>query len=68
MASGPARILPLEKRQAFTLRRANPVGALVFGSHPELFRLASIQFIGYIAHEVFKSGRFKFFAMPGEKE
>ena len=46
--------LPREKRQAFTLRRANPVGALVLlRSHPELFRLATIQFIGYVAHEVF---------------
>jgi DHA1 family tetracycline resistance protein-like MFS transporter len=46
--------LPAEKRKAFTLRRANPVGSLVLlRSHPELFRLASIQFIGYIAHEVF---------------
>lgn len=46
--------LPLEKRKAFTLRRANPVGSLVLlRSHPELFRLATIQFIGYIAHEVF---------------
>src|SRR6266446_3173192 len=46
--------LPPEKRQAFTLRRANPVGALVLlRSHPELFQLATIQFIGYVAHEVF---------------
>jgi DHA1 family tetracycline resistance protein-like MFS transporter len=46
--------LPLEKRKAFTLRRANPMGALtLLRSHPELFRLATIQFIGYIAHEVF---------------
>ena len=46
--------LPPEKRKAFTLRRANPVGSLVLlRSHPELFRLATIQFIGYIAHEVF---------------
>ena len=46
--------LPREKRQAFTLRRANPVGALVLlRSHPELFQLATIQFIGYVAHEVF---------------
>jgi len=42
------------KRQPFTLRRANPVGALkLLRSHPELFRLATIQFIGYVAHEVF---------------
>lgn len=46
--------LPAEKRQAFTLKRANPVGALkLLRSHPELFRLAIIQFIGYVAHEVF---------------
>src|SRR4029079_19542121 len=46
--------LPAEKRQAFTLKRANPVGALaLLRSHPELFRLATIQFIGYVAHEVF---------------
>jgi len=46
--------LPPEKRKAFTLRRANPVGSLLLlRSHPELFRLATIQFIGYVAHEVF---------------
>src|ERR1700704_1543166 len=46
--------LPPEKRKEFTLRRANPVGSLVLlRSHPELFRLATIQFIGYVAHEVF---------------
>jgi DHA1 family tetracycline resistance protein-like MFS transporter len=46
--------LPPEKRKPFSLGRANPVGSLVLlRSHPELFRLATIQFIGYIAHEVF---------------
>ena len=46
--------LPLERRKAFTLRRANPVGSLVLlRSHPELLQLATIQFIGYLAHEVF---------------
>ncbi len=46
--------LPLERRKAFTLRRANPVGSLVLlRSHPELFQLATIQFISYLAHEVF---------------
>jgi MFS transporter, DHA1 family, tetracycline resistance protein len=46
--------LPRERRQAFTVRRANPLGSLVLlRSHPELFQLASIQFIGYVAHEVF---------------
>jgi DHA1 family tetracycline resistance protein-like MFS transporter len=46
--------LPKEKRQPFTLRRANPVGSLtLLRSHPELFQLATIQFVGYLAHEVF---------------
>jgi DHA1 family tetracycline resistance protein-like MFS transporter len=46
--------LPSEKRKRFTFRRANPIGSLVLlRSHPELFRLATIQFIGYVAHEVF---------------
>ncbi len=46
--------LAREKRRVFTLRRANPVGSLVLlRSHPELFQLATIQFIGYVAHEVF---------------
>ncbi|MEY2519332.1 MAG: transporter, family, tetracycline resistance protein [Verrucomicrobiota bacterium] len=46
--------LPAEKRKPFTFRRANPIGSLaLLRSHPELFRLATIQFIGYIAHEVF---------------
>jgi MFS transporter, DHA1 family, tetracycline resistance protein len=46
--------LPRERRRAFTFRRANPVGSLVLlRSHPELFQLATIQFIAYVAHEVF---------------
>ncbi len=46
--------LPHERRRRFTLGRANPVGSLVLlRSHPELFQLAVIQFIGYVAHEVF---------------
>jgi DHA1 family tetracycline resistance protein-like MFS transporter len=46
--------LPAEHRKRFTLRRANPVGSLwLLRSHPELNRLATIQFIGYVAHEVF---------------
>ncbi len=45
--------LAVEKRRAFSFRRANPVGSLVLlHSHPELFRLSAIQFIGYTAHEV----------------
>ena len=45
--------LAVERRRAFSFRRANPVGSLVLlRSHPELFRLSIIQFIGYTAHEV----------------
>ena len=48
--------LPRERRKAFTLRRANPVGALVLlQSHPELFRLAFVQFFSFLAHEVLPS-------------
>ncbi len=47
--------LAREKRRPFTLRRANPVGALVLlRSHPELFQITIIQFLGFLAHEVFE--------------
>src|SRR5436853_2783830 len=43
-----------EHRKAFTLRRANPVGSLVLlRSHPELWKLATLQFLAYVSHEVF---------------
>ena len=46
--------LPREKRKEFTLRRANPVGSLVLlRSHHELWRLATIQFLAYLAHNAF---------------
>ena len=46
--------LSLENRKEFTLRRANPVGALVLlRSHPELWKLATLQFLAYTSHEVF---------------
>jgi DHA1 family tetracycline resistance protein-like MFS transporter len=46
--------LAREQRKAFALRRANPVGSLVLlRSHPELWRLATIQFLAYTAHNVF---------------
>src|SRR5438105_2189047 len=46
--------LPRERRKEFTLRRANPVGSLVLlRSHHELWRLATIQFLAYIAHNAF---------------
>lgn len=43
-----------EHRKTFTLRRANAIGSLVLlRSHPELWKLASLQFLAYVAHEVF---------------
>ena len=46
--------LPTEQRKPFKLRRANPVGSLVLlRSHHELWRLATIQFLAYTAHNVF---------------
>ena len=46
--------LPGDRRKEFTFRRANPVGSLVLlRSHHELWRLATIQFLGYVAHNVF---------------
>jgi DHA1 family tetracycline resistance protein-like MFS transporter len=46
--------LPADRRKEFTFSRANPVGSLVLlRSHHELWRLATIQFLGYIAHNVF---------------
>lgn len=43
-----------EHRKPFAIRRANPLGSLVLlRSHPELSQLAIIQFIGYLAHQVF---------------
>ena len=46
--------LPLDRRKEFALRRANPVGSLVLlRSHHELWRLATIQFLAYLAHNVF---------------
>jgi MFS transporter, DHA1 family, tetracycline resistance protein len=46
--------LAQDQRKAFALRRANPVGSLVLlRSHPELWRLATIQFLAYTSHNVF---------------
>src|SRR2546423_13523002 len=42
------------QRREFTLRRANPVGSLVLlRSHPDLWKLATIQFLAYVSHEIF---------------
>ena len=46
--------LSREQRKAFELRRANPVGSLtLLRSHHELWRLTTIQFLAYLAHNVF---------------
>lgn len=46
--------LSRERRKSFSLRRANPLGSLVLlRSHPELWRLTTIQFLAYTAHNVF---------------
>jgi MFS transporter, DHA1 family, tetracycline resistance protein len=46
--------LPDDRRRHFELRRANPVGSLkILRSHPELWRLTTIQFLAYTAHNVF---------------
>jgi DHA1 family tetracycline resistance protein-like MFS transporter len=46
--------LAKEQRKQFEMRRANPVGSLVLlRSHHELWRLTTIQFLAYVAHNVF---------------
>ena len=48
--------LPRERRTAFSWARANPVGSLrLLRSHPELFGLAGVTFLYYVAHEVLPS-------------
>jgi DHA1 family tetracycline resistance protein-like MFS transporter len=43
-----------ERRQPFTFARANPLGSLtLLRSHHELWRLATIQFLAYLAHNAF---------------
>src|SRR6059036_4230584 len=46
--------LAQSQRKEFKLRRANPVGSLkLLRSHHELWRLTMIQFLAYLAHNVF---------------
>jgi DHA1 family tetracycline resistance protein-like MFS transporter len=48
--------LAREKRAKFSWRRANPVGSLrLLRSHHELFGLATVSFLGYVAHVVLPS-------------
>jgi DHA1 family tetracycline resistance protein-like MFS transporter len=46
--------LPADRRKDFSLARANPLGSLtLLRSHHELWRLATIQFLAYLAHNAF---------------
>jgi DHA1 family tetracycline resistance protein-like MFS transporter len=47
--------LPVERRQArLSWKNANPLGALrLLRSHTELLGLATVNFLGYLAHEVY---------------
>jgi MFS transporter, DHA1 family, tetracycline resistance protein len=48
--------LPAERRARFSWARANPIGSLrLLRSHPELFGLASVTLLYYVAHEVLPS-------------
>src|SRR5437016_4827508 len=50
--------LAQNQRKQFELRRANPVGSLtLLRSHHELWRLTTIQFLAYLAHNVFSVDR-----------
>jgi DHA1 family tetracycline resistance protein-like MFS transporter len=48
----PETLAP-ERRERFAWKRANPVGSLtLLRSHPELFGLAGVNFLYYVAHQV----------------
>ncbi|WP_426028886.1 TCR/Tet family MFS transporter [Brevundimonas sp. TWP2-3-4b2] len=48
--------LPVEKRMAFSWKRANPVGSLILlRRHPELSGLSVVNFLLYFAHHVFSA-------------
>jgi DHA1 family tetracycline resistance protein-like MFS transporter len=52
----PESLPPERRTPRFSWSRANPFGSLrLLRSHPELFGLASVTFIYYIAHEVLPS-------------
>ncbi len=48
--------LPVEKRMAFSWKRANPLGSLILlRRHPELSGLSVVNFLLYFAHHVFSA-------------
>lgn len=50
----PESLAPEKRAQNLRWKNANPVGALkLLRSHRELFGLAAVNFLGYLAHEVY---------------
>ncbi len=50
----PESLALANRRAHFEWRRANPLGSLrLLRSHRELFGIASVAFIGYLAHEIY---------------
>jgi len=50
----PESLAPEKRAQRLRWKNANPVGALkLLRSHRELFGLAAVNFLGYLAHEVY---------------
>jgi MFS transporter, DHA1 family, tetracycline resistance protein len=50
----PESLAPEKRSQQLRWKNANPVGALkLLRSHRELFGLASVNFLGFLAHEVY---------------
>lgn len=48
--------LPVEKRMAFSWKRANPLGSMILlRRHPELSGLSVVNFLLYFAHHVFSA-------------
>jgi len=50
----PESLAPEKRQSRFQWKKANPVGALkLLRRHHELFGLATVNFLGYVAHEVY---------------
>ena len=50
----PESLTPEKRQPHFQWKRANPLGALrLLRRHHELFGLATVNFLGYVAHEVY---------------
>jgi MFS transporter, DHA1 family, tetracycline resistance protein len=50
----PESLVPEKRQKKFSWLKANPVGALkLLSSHHELFGLAAVNFLAYLAHEIY---------------